>query len=78
MTTLTLKKKIISQLKKTSDKNVLTDIYKILELEDNEDGLYILSKEQLKKVKIAEKQLARGKVHSNEKVNIQIKQWLRK
>ena len=78
MTAVSLKKKIISQLRKTSDKNVLADIYRILDFEDSDEDFYILSKEQLKKVKIAEKQLAQGKIHSDEKVNRQIEKWLRK
>lgn len=77
MTAVNLKKKIVSKLTSTTEKNVLEAIIKLLDLTETEKPVK-LNRKQLEKVTIAQKQYKVGKVKTHAAANKDIVRWLGK
>ena len=78
MTTVALKKKILTKLKSAKNKHILEDVYRLLELEDIDKEPFEISKEQLKKVKTGQNQIKQGKTKSHSQANKEVEKWLAK
>lgn len=76
MTTETLKKKIVSKIMDMENEQRLEYIYQLIEAGEDED-VYILSDEQIKRVDAAEKEIKYRKVASHEEANKEIEEWLK-
>ncbi|MDZ4844588.1 MAG: hypothetical protein SH857_03460 [Chitinophagales bacterium] len=75
MSTTELKKKLISKIKDTEDKNILHEVYQILNAEKKQLR-YKLSPEQINAVREARVEIKKGKSLSNEQVDKEMEGWL--
>lgn len=75
MTTETLRKKIISKVQTLEDEDLLKTISRLIEL-DEDDDVYVLSEEQLRKVENGRLQAKEGKVIYNKDVVKKTNKWL--
>ena len=78
MTAISMKKKIISKIEKTSNKNLLADIYKLLDLADQADDLIELSDDQKKSVRRGLRDITQKRTISHHKANKEVEKWLSK
>lgn len=76
MTAIAIKRKILTELESTSDKNLLQSIYKLLNLSKDSDELMKLTAAQKKSIKKGLKDIEKGNTISNEKANKEIDKWL--
>ena len=60
MTSVALKKDIIKKITETNDKNVLADVYKLLQIQEDVEDVYIVTPEQKKAIKAAQNQIKKG------------------
>ena len=65
MTAISMKKKIISKIETTKNKNLLADIYKLLDLADKEENLLELSDQQKKSIKNGLRNITQKKTSRN-------------
>ena len=78
MTTLTMQKRIISKLKETKDKNLLNDIYNLLNLSQEADMIISLSQKQKAEVRIGLQDIKEGRTMTNLKAKRDTEKWLSK
>ncbi len=80
MSTIELRNKVIERVQVTNDEDILEDIYRILEIEANDDDneVYVLSETQKKLIELSRKQIREGKSFTNEEVNRETEEWLEK
>lgn len=78
MSTIELRNKVIERVQVTNDEDILEDIYRILEIEANDDDneVYVLSETQKKLIELSRKQIREGKSFTNEEVNRETEEWL--
>ena len=72
-----LKEKLIKRIQETSNNDVLNEVYRLLELEFNEQEIYKLSEEQRSTIAESREQIAKGEFLTNEQSNKATEQWLR-
>jgi hypothetical protein len=73
MTTIALKKYLISKINLLEDDTVLKQLKKIVQ---NNEKVYVLSDIQLEKLKIAEEQLVNGQFVTQDEMDIKFEKWL--
>jgi hypothetical protein len=78
MSTIDLKEKLIQGIEKTTNEHLLGEIYRLLELENNELEIYKLSEEQKQAILIGKNEIKNGLFVENEIVNKEIEVWLKK
>jgi len=78
MSTIELRKKLISQINKTSDAATLRDLLRLLEINIEDEDVYRLSEDQKKGAIEAQYQIKSGDFYSNEAVNKEVDNWLNK
>ncbi len=78
MTSVALKKDIIKKITETNDKNVLADVYKLLQIQEDVEDVYIVTPEQKKAIKAAQNQIKKGLGIPSEQANKEIREWLKK
>jgi hypothetical protein len=78
MTAVSMKKKIISKIEQTNNKNLLADIYKLLDLADQTEGLVELTDDQKKSIRRGLRDVAQKKTISHNKANKEVEKWLSK
>lgn len=78
MTSVTLKKDIIKKITETNDKNVLADVYKLLQIQEDLEDVYIVTPKQKKAIKAAQNQIKKGLGIPSEQANKEIREWLKK
>lgn len=78
MTAITIKRKIISELELTTDKNILQDIFKILQLSKETEEVMKLSEAQKKSIRKGLSDIENGRTISNSKANKEVEKWLSK
>ncbi len=76
MSTAELKKKLISRIKGTDDKNMLEEVERLLKNEPKKRVVYKLSDEQVRAVQEARGEIRKGKFLTNEEVDKEIDEWL--
>ena len=74
MTQFELKERLIKKINLLEDDFLLTEIYSILENDD--DKIFPLNDLQKKNINVASKQIEDGLFLTNEHANLEIKQWL--
>lgn len=77
MTTIDIRKKLISKINKTKDSQLLEEMYRLIENEEVDDSILYLSNEQKKVVKEAQSQYRNGKTISNADANNEVDEWLK-
>ncbi|WP_375578659.1 hypothetical protein ABWH96_16760 [Marivirga tractuosa] len=73
-----LKQQLIDKIQLTTDKVKLEEIYRLLEIDFDEQEVYILSAEQKSAVKEAQKQIKNGEFLSDEQANKEVEEWLKR
>lgn len=71
MTTIALRKYLVSKINLLEDDLILEKIKKIIE-----EKVYELSEEQLKKLAQSREQFANGEFYTQEEVDLKIEEWL--
>ncbi len=78
MSTAELKKKLIGKITDSDDENLLQEVYRLLELENEALALYPLSDEQISVVRESQEQIKKGKFLNNLDANKEIDEWFEK
>ncbi len=73
MTTIALRKYLVSKINLLEDDLILEKIKKIIE---KKEKVYELSEEQLKKLAQSREQFANGEFYTQEQVDLKIEEWL--
>lgn len=73
-----LKQQLINKIQLTTDKVKLEEIYRLLEIDFDEQEVYMLSAEQKSAVKEAQKQIKNGEFLSDEQANKEVEEWLKR
>lgn len=73
-----LKQQLIDKIQLTTDKVKLEEIYRLLEIDFDEQEVYILSAEQKSAVEEAQKQIKNGEFLSDEQANKEVEEWLKR
>jgi len=76
MTVLELKKRIIGKIKNSEDTELLEEVYRLMNTDDEDSKVYVLSEEQKSVVEEAIKQLDNGEFLSGEESDVEVKKWL--
>ena len=78
MSTIELRKRLFEKIQLTEDENLLEEASRLLEVNLDENSIYILSDKQEQAIKEASKQIVEGSFLSNEDANKEIDEWLKK
>lgn len=78
MSTLELQEKLIEKIKTTKEDYVLEEVYRLLEFEENVDQIYILNAEQQRLIDISLKEFENGEYFTDEEVQKETNEWLKK
>ena len=78
MTVIELKERLINKINQTKNNEILKEMYRLIENEESDNAIYILSEEQSLAVEEARKQFEKGQVIDNKNANQEINKWLGK
>lgn len=78
MSTVELRKRLIDQIQKTENRNLLEEASRLLELEAENIEIYKLTDEQRKVVNEGRQQLKEGKYLTDDQANQETDEWLNK
>ncbi len=78
MKTIEIKKKLITEINLSKNKNLLEEFYRFLHLENEVQDKYKLNLEQKSVVAEARNQIETGDYLTNEQANQEIDEWLKK
>ena len=73
-----LKEKLIRKIQKTEDRNILEEVYRLLEIDFDDQSTYALSNEQKFAIQEARDQIKKGQFLSEEQANQQVEEWLKR
>lgn len=76
MKTIEIKKKLINEINLSSNKNLLDEFYRFLNLENEIQETYKLNADQNSAITEAREQIKNGDYLTNEKANQEINEWL--
>jgi hypothetical protein len=77
MSTLELKQKLINSIKEIDNPELLKEVFRLLEIENEEAEIYKLSEEEKKGIEEARAEIQAGKYISDENANKDIDKWLK-
>ena len=75
MTTITLKKYLISKINLLEDDSILGELKRIV---DKNETVYIVSEDQLNMLKEANEQMKNGDFVTQEELDLKIEQWMKR
>ncbi len=78
MLTEEMKQELIDKIKSIKDRNILEEVYRILEIGTQEVDKIILSNEQKESIDKGIEDVENGNYLSNEDANSEIEEWLKK
>jgi predicted AAA+ superfamily ATPase len=78
MSTTDLKLEIINKITSITDTEILSEIYRLVNLESNMETSYKLSEEEKKAIELGLKDVKEGRLYSNEQADNLIQEWLKK
>jgi predicted AAA+ superfamily ATPase len=78
MSTTELKLEIINKITSITDTEILSEIYRLVNLESNMESSYKLSEEEKKAIELGLKDVKEGRLYSNEQADNLIQEWLKK
>lgn len=76
MSTVELRENLIKKIKKTTDKNILEEAYRLLEMEAS--GIYKFTSDQKKEINKSRLQIKKGQTLTNKEADKEIDEWLSK
>ena len=78
MSTIELKKKVISRLQKTDNSGLLEEVYRLINLDERSLEVYKVSALQKQAILKGKNDIANGRFLSEEQANKQADEWLKK
>ena len=78
MSAVELKKRLIDKIQKTENEDLLEEAYRLLQLETEDIEIYKLTGDQKKAIDEARNQIKNGQFLTDEQVNKEIDEWLKK
>jgi hypothetical protein len=78
MTTLEIKNKLIKKIQATENQDLLQEIYRLLDIDQDDFGVLNLSKEQREAISKGEQDIEKGDFLTDEQADKDIDQWLKK
>lgn len=78
MSTAELQKRLIDKIQKTENQPLLEEAFRLLQLESEDFEVYILTDDQKNIVQESRQQIKSGEYRSNDQVNNEIDEWLKK
>jgi predicted house-cleaning noncanonical NTP pyrophosphatase (MazG superfamily) len=78
MSTIELKERLIEKIQTTSDSGILEEMYRLLEIEQNDATIFYFNDEQKKQIDTAKKQVQDGQYLNNLEADKEIEEWLEK
>ena len=78
MKTIEIKKKLIEEINLSNNKDLLEELYRFLNLENEMQETYKLDNEQISAVAEAREQIKKGEYLTNDDANQEIDEWLDK
>jgi preprotein translocase subunit Sec63 len=73
-----LKQELIKRIQETTDQGRLEEIYRLLEINFDDQEVYKLSTEQKSAIEEAQKQIGNGEFLSDEQANEEVEEWLKR
>lgn len=78
MSTKELRKRLIKEIEKTQNEDLLEEVYRLLHIETSDIEIYKLSEDQKKSITEAKNQIKKGQFLTDEEANKEINEWLKK
>ena len=78
MSTKELRKKVIEEIEKTENEDLLGEVYRLLQCETSDIEIYKLSNDQKEAISEARNQIKNGQFLTDEEANKEINEWLKK
>jgi len=78
MSTKELRKKVIEEIEKTENEDLLGEVYRLLQCETSDIEIYKLSNDQKEAISEARNQIKNGQFLNDEQANKEINEWLKK
>ena len=78
MTVKELKKKLIGKINQSEDKDLLEEMYRLIDITEKDNSIYELSNEQLDAVAEGQLQFKNGQFLTADKADKDIEEWLDK
>jgi PBP1b-binding outer membrane lipoprotein LpoB len=73
-----LQEKLVDKIRSTNEDYVLEEVYRLLQLEANNQQVYQLNDEQAELIDTSLNEIEQGKYYSNEEVKKETEEWLNK
>ncbi|MEI6880276.1 MAG: hypothetical protein WCK82_02880 [Bacteroidota bacterium] len=77
MSGIELKEKLINSINKTDNEELLHEVYRLLEIENEDIEVYKLSDEQRMAISISQQQIKNGEFITNQEADNEIEEWLK-
>lgn len=78
MFTNQMKQEIIDKIKSITDENILEEVYRIIEVGNEDVDKIVLSNQQKESIDLGIKDIEEGNYLSNEEANQEMEEWLKK
>lgn len=72
-----LKEKLINSINKTDNEELLHEVYRLLEIENEDIAMFKLSDEQRMAISISQQQIKIGEFVTNQEADNEIEEWLK-
>ena len=76
MKTIEIKKKLIDEINLLTDRDLLEELYRFLNLENKIEELFMLNKEQKAAIMEGREQIANGDYLTNDEAIFEMREWL--
>ncbi len=77
MSGIELKEKLINSINKTDNEELLHEVYRLLEIENDDIEIYKLSDEQRMAISLSQEQIKNGEFATNQEADNEIEEWLK-
>lgn len=76
MITAKHRKELIDRIKSIKNKDILDEVYRLLDVDIEDDTVYKLNKQQKKEINLAQEQIRQGKGIQSKQADGEIDEWL--
>ncbi len=71
-----LKERLIKRIQETTDPDLLKEVYRLLEIDFDDQEIYVLSDDERAAIMEGQKQIDEGKYLTHEQANEETRKWL--
>ena len=75
---VSLKEHLIKKIQETTDLDILEEIYRLLEIDLDDQEVYHLNEDQVEEVREAQNQIKNGSCIREEQANKEVEDWLKR